>query len=175
MFQFRPVVDNLDFIVSFVGQEGTRARLRGHLSSLHASGVEQGILEVTRGNGVSDEQASAFKLVIYIEMFGITWDDVKRRVVNLYEVHKVENGLPVGHPQYVWHANGDRFEKITDPHQFGHDAEGLARRAEIISGLAGTQLHIFALHADQGMAGVVEVSGSSVRRHQPATAVSLGH
>ena len=105
-------------------------------TSLHATGVEEGILEVTRGNGISDEQASAFKLVVYIEMFGNTWEDVKRRVVNLYEVHKVENGVPVGHPLHVWHPDGDRFEKVMDPHQFGLDREDLARRAQIIAELA---------------------------------------
>src|ERR1700730_14874634 len=39
-------------------------------TTLHAPSVEEAIRQVTEGNGVSDEHASAIKLVLYIEMFG---------------------------------------------------------------------------------------------------------
>ncbi|MPZ49582.1 MAG: hypothetical protein GEU75_09845 [Dehalococcoidia bacterium] len=103
---------------------------------LHATSVEEGILEVTAGNGISDEQASAFKLVLYIEMFGRTWVGVQRRLVNIYEVHKIEGGRPVGHPLFVWRRDGDHFEQVSEPHQFGRDREDLTRRAEVIGELA---------------------------------------
>ena len=105
-------------------------------TSLHASDVEEGILQVTRGNGISDEQASTFKLVVFIERFGNTYQSLWRRVTELYEVHAVENGRPVGHPLYRWRQHDDSFEKLTDPHQFGREPGDLADRARLLSVLA---------------------------------------
>lgn len=105
-------------------------------TALHASGVEAAIREVTQGNGVSDEQASAFKLVLYIERFGADMSNFWRRLAEVYEVHKVENGRPIGHPLFRWQREGDRFEKLSDPHQFGRDREDLERRAALIAELA---------------------------------------
>ena len=105
-------------------------------TSLHAPGVEAGIQEVTVGNGVSDEHASAFKVVLYIERFGTDMSNFWRRLAEVYEVHKVENGRPIGHPLFRWHEDGDRFEKLSDPHQFGRNREELERRAELMAGLA---------------------------------------
>jgi len=105
---------------------------------LHSTGVEEGMLEVTEGNGVSDQQASTFKLVLYIEMFGRIGVDVQRRLVEVYEVHRVENGRPLGQPLFLWRRDSDRFEKLSDPHQFGHDHDDLLHREQIIGGLAQT-------------------------------------
>jgi hypothetical protein len=105
---------------------------------LHAPSVAAAIEQVTRANGVPDEQAAAIKLVIYIEMFGRTYADVTRRVAEVYEVHGIEAGRPVGHPLFRWQQDGDRFEKTSDPHQFGGDKSDIERRAAVIGDLAAS-------------------------------------
>jgi hypothetical protein len=55
-----------------------RRRLRP-ADALHAPGVEAGMLEVTEGNGISDERASTFKLVMYIERFGYGYQNLAPR------------------------------------------------------------------------------------------------
>jgi hypothetical protein len=104
-------------------------------TALHAPGVDEAIVEVTRGNGVSDEQASVFKLVIYIERFGTNLGNYWRRITDLYEVHEVRGGRPVGQSLFEWRAEGDRFEKLSEPSQFGLDRADLARRAALIDSL----------------------------------------
>ena len=105
-------------------------------TALHAPGVEQAIAEVTRGNGVSDAHASVFKLVIYIERFGTNSGNFWRRITDLYEVHEVRAGRPIGQWLFQWRADGDRFEKLSEPSQFGLDRADLARRAAVIEDLA---------------------------------------
>ncbi|HLF78280.1 MAG TPA: hypothetical protein VJB57_12400 [Dehalococcoidia bacterium] len=103
---------------------------------LHAHSVEQAVQLVTEGNGVNDEHASVFKLILYIERFGSDYSSFWRRLTNIYEVHKVEGGKPIGHPLFSWNRTADRFEKLMDPHQWAQDRAGLARRAELMSSLA---------------------------------------
>ena len=103
-------------------------------TSLHARGVDEAIDVVTRGNEISDEQASAFKLVLYIERFG-SGSDFWRRLVEIYEVDKVENGRPSGRTLFRWRPADDSFEKVSDPQQFGSVADDLRRRAQVLNGL----------------------------------------
>jgi hypothetical protein len=105
-------------------------------TALHAPGVDAAILEVTRGNAVSDEDASVFKLVLYIERFGTGLGDFWRRITDLYEVHEVRDGRPVGQSLFRWRADGDQFEKLAEPSQFGLDRADLAARTAVIQGLA---------------------------------------
>src|SRR5438477_11664673 len=91
--------------------------------------------EVTLGNGIPDEQASTFKLVLYIERFGTSMANFWRRLVDLYEVHEVKNGRPVGHSLFTWEPNGDKFVKTAESRFFG-DAD-LAGRAAVIQEVAG--------------------------------------
>jgi hypothetical protein len=107
-------------------------------ATLHAPSVDVAIDQVTRGNGVSDEDASRIKLVVYIEMFGRTWDDAKRRVAEVYEIHAVQGGKPIGHPLHRWLPNDDTFEKLMDPHQWGRDAADFARKEALITELAAS-------------------------------------
>lgn len=104
-------------------------------SALHAPGVEDAILEVTQGNGVSDEHASVFKLVLYIERFGTGLNNYWRRITDLYEVHEVRGGRPVGQSLFQWRADSDHFEQLAEPSQFGLDRADLAQRTELIRGL----------------------------------------
>jgi hypothetical protein len=105
-------------------------------TALHAPSVTEAVRIVAEDNEVGDALASTFKLVMYIERFGEDEASYWRRVADLYELHGVENGQPVGHSLFRWQADGDRFEKLSDPHQFGRDRAELARRAELIAGLA---------------------------------------
>ena len=76
-------------------------------TALHAPGVEAGMLEVTHGNGVSDEQASTFKLVIYIERFGYGYQSFSRRVTDLFEVEDVRTGVRDGRSLFRWREADD--------------------------------------------------------------------
>lgn len=105
-------------------------------ASLHAASVQDAILAVTRQNGVSDEAASAIGLVLYIERFGEDLASFWRRVAEVYEVDRVENGLPVGRPLYRWEPGTDRFAAAEEPLNFAQDKEDLLTRAELISDLA---------------------------------------
>lgn len=108
-------------------------------TSLHAPGAVEGMREITRGSEVSDERAAAMKLVLYIEMFGESWaPDVKRRLLDVYEVRGVEGGEPIGQSLFRWHKQEDRFEKVAEPQQFGRDRADVARRSVIIGELAAS-------------------------------------
>jgi hypothetical protein len=107
-------------------------------TALHAPGVDAAIQEVTYGNGVSDTHASMFKLVMYIERFGHGLDNFWRRVTDLYEVDRVENGRPVGRSLFRWRESDDSFEQLAEPQQWGLDRADLALRADVISYLAGS-------------------------------------
>ena len=106
-------------------------------SSLHAPSAIDGMHEITHGNGVSDERAAQLGLVLYIEMFG-SWQDpgVRRRLVDLYELHSVERGEPIGQSLFRWRRSDDSFEQLSEPRRFGRDASDLRERATIIAGLA---------------------------------------
>jgi hypothetical protein len=105
-------------------------------TALHAPGVDDAIHEVTHGNGVSDAHASTFKLVMYIERFGQSFDAFWRRVTDLYEVERVEGGRPVGRSLFRWRESNDSFEQLAEPQQWGQDRTDLAQRAAIMSHLA---------------------------------------
>lgn len=107
-------------------------------TALHASGVQEAMLEVTQGNGVSDEHAGTFKLVMYIERFGNSLPAFWRRVTDLFEVHGVEGGRPVGQSLFRWHAAHDAFEQVAEPQQWGRDRADLAQRAAVIGRLVET-------------------------------------
>ena len=105
-------------------------------ASLHAPDVPEAVRIVAVESGVGDELTAAFKLVLYIERLGEEATGYWRRLAELYELRGVEDGRPVSQTLFRWHADGDRFEQLAEPQQFGHDRADLARRAEIIAGLA---------------------------------------
>lgn len=105
-------------------------------TALHAPGVHEAVREVTHGNGVSDAHASTFKLVMYIERFGYGLDSFWRRVTDLFEVERVEDGRPVGRSLFRWRESEDAFEQLDEPRQWGLDRRDLAQRAGLIAHLA---------------------------------------
>lgn len=107
-------------------------------ASLHAESAEDAILELTQKNQVSDDEASQIQLVIFIEMFGTSLSDAKRRVTQIYEVHRVEGGNPMGHLVYQWNIEDDSFELLEESHLFARNKEELKKRSEILGFLANT-------------------------------------
>ena len=105
-------------------------------ASLHAPSPEDAILEVTRGNGVSDEQASRIGLIVYIERFGRDLSDFWRRIATVYEVDRVERGRAIGRTLYNWLPATDRFEAVESPRRFATDEEDLLARGELLGDLA---------------------------------------
>ncbi|MEK7160121.1 MAG: hypothetical protein AAB702_01410 [Patescibacteria group bacterium] len=107
-------------------------------ASLHAENAEDAILELTQKNQISDEDASQIQLVIFIEMFGTTLADAKRRVTEIYEVHRVEKGSPVGHLIFKWNKESDSFEMVDENHLFGRNKDEVKKRSEILGYLANS-------------------------------------
>ena len=107
-------------------------------TSLHAPGVEPAIRVVTAENRVSDEAASHLKLVVYIEVMRTRDGQTERRVSEVYEVDRVRNGAPEGRTLFRWHAGDDRFERESEPAQFGLDQTRLQRRRDAIEDLVRT-------------------------------------
>lgn len=105
-------------------------------AALHAGSVGEAIQALTVGNGVSDEQASTFRLVLYIERFGVDPSTFWRRLAEVYEVDRVEGGRPLGRTLFRWRADGDRFEALNEPRHFARDQDDLARRIDVVSRLA---------------------------------------
>ena len=107
-------------------------------AAMHAPGVAEAIRILTEGNGVSDEQASAFDLVLYIERFGDDEATFWRRLAEVYEVDRVQGGQPLGRTLYRWRAEGDRFEAVEPPRGFAASRSELEARAAVIAELAST-------------------------------------
>jgi hypothetical protein len=105
-------------------------------AALHATSVQDAILEVTAGCGVSDEDASAIGLVLYIELFGRSPADFWRRVTEVYEVDYVEGGVAVGRTLFRWTPETDRFDADEEPRNFAQDTDALLARAEVLGDLA---------------------------------------
>ena len=107
-------------------------------AALHAPSVEEAIRIVTEVNGVSDEQASAVDLVLYIERFGEDEDSFWRRLAEVYELDRVVGGKPQGRTLYRWVEDGDHFEAVEAPRGFATDRSGIEARTAIIAELAAS-------------------------------------
>jgi hypothetical protein len=105
-------------------------------ASLHAPSPEDAVLEVTRGNGISDEQASQIALVVYIERFGTDLSNFWRRVASVYELERVENGRPIGRALFRWTPETDRFEAVNAPTRWAFDEGDWLARGELVGDLA---------------------------------------
>lgn len=107
--------------------------------SLHAPSAVDGFREITKGIGVRDDRAAALKLLLYIEMFGDSQDpDVRRRLVDLYEVRGVDQGEPLGRSLFRWRSGDDGFEQFSEPATFSTAPADLSRRAALMAELART-------------------------------------
>ena len=70
--------------------------------------------------------------------FGTGGGGVVRRVTEVYEVDRVENGLPVGRTLFRWRREDDSFEKLSEPQNFAQDRDVLKKRREVIAALVDT-------------------------------------
>lgn len=102
---------------------------------IHAKNAEDALSRLTLECGIGDVDASAVKMVLYIEMFGTSLANAARRLKSIYEVHYVENGKPVGHPIYSWNEKSDTFEKVSQAHGFARDGKKLSARVSVIRSL----------------------------------------
>jgi hypothetical protein len=107
-------------------------------AALHAHDVDEAVRAVTWGNGIDDAQASIIGLVIYIELFGTSWSDLHRRVAEVYEVDRIENGRPVGRTLFRWRPEDDTFSMVEPPAGFGRNGD-LSTRTELLTGLAASR------------------------------------
>jgi type IV secretory pathway ATPase VirB11/archaellum biosynthesis ATPase len=107
-------------------------------TALHAPGVVEALREITEGNGVPDDQASIFDLVLYIERMGTEEAGFTRRLAEIYELDRIEDGRPQGRTLFRWDAGRDEFRRESESTRLGRDRRDLERRAGIIDGLAGS-------------------------------------
>ena len=107
-------------------------------AALHAPGVEEALRVVTEGNGVSDELASAFELVLYIERFGDDEESFWRRLDEVYEIDRVRSGRPEGRTLFRWESDEDRFDTVEAPRGFALGLDEIEARAGVIADLART-------------------------------------
>ena len=100
-------------------------------TSLHAPGVGPALRVVTQENGVSDEDASHLKLVVYIEVVapGV------RRVAEVFEIDEVARGTPIGRTLFRWSRERDQFEETEEPQSFGRDRSILELRRNAVTRL----------------------------------------
>lgn len=106
--------------------------------SIHADSPEHAVEELIQGVGLPDDSASIIQLVVYIEMQGSSAAQAVRRVSEVFEVHRVENGKPLGHLLYRWNKATDLFEMVEESHLFARNKESLRKRGEILGYLANT-------------------------------------
>src|SRR5438105_2945885 len=86
-----------------------------------ASFLTEAVRIVAEENGVADALAGVFKLVLYIERFGEDDASYWRRLADLYELERVENGRAIGRSLFCWDAARDRFEQVAESRQLGRD------------------------------------------------------
>jgi type IV secretory pathway ATPase VirB11/archaellum biosynthesis ATPase len=105
-------------------------------TALHASSLEETIDVLCRGNGVPDEHASNIKLIIYLQRFGSNPDDFWRRLSEIHEIERVENGRPVGRLLHRWDEKSGHFEVCEDSVVLQITAENLQVRASQLKQMA---------------------------------------
>jgi hypothetical protein len=98
------------------------------VTSLHAPGL-QGIFDVIcQGNGVTDQDASRIKLVLYIRRFGDGTETFWRRLAEVHEIDRVEGGAPFGRLLHRW-TGDDGFEAVEAPRLLQTESGALEARA----------------------------------------------
>jgi type IV secretory pathway ATPase VirB11/archaellum biosynthesis ATPase len=88
-------------------------------ATLHSDGIEGAFDQIVRGCGVSDADAVAIELFVYIRTFGRRFEPSRRVVERIYEVDAVEGGRPVARLLHFWDQATDRFEVVDSPRRIG--------------------------------------------------------
>ena len=97
-------------------------------TALHAPGREEVFEVICQGNGITDQDASKIKLLVYIRRFGDDPDTFWRRVAEVHEIDRVEGGRPVGRLLHRWIEDDDRFEVVETPRLLQDGPEVLEAR-----------------------------------------------
>jgi hypothetical protein len=85
-------------------------------AALHASGADEAMEIVCRGNGVPDEQAARVALVVYIRSLGRDWRrPTGRRIATVHEIAAVRDGRRETRLLHRWDERADRFETLAQP------------------------------------------------------------
>lgn len=100
--------------------------------ALHAPSLQETFDAICQGNGVTDQQASRIKLMVYIRRFGDDPDTFWRRLAEVHEIDHVEGGRPVGRQLHRWVEEDDRFEVVEQSSLLGASSEELTRRSAIL-------------------------------------------
>lgn len=98
------------------------AHAGGHAvaTSLHADGIESAFGVIAQ-NEVSDEHAARIDVVSYIRVTRSA-DQRTRRIAAMYEVDRVEGGVPAARLIHRWHEDRDEFEAVSEPQLVTSDA-----------------------------------------------------
>ena len=90
-------------------------------ATMHSDGIEGAFDQVVRGCRVSDADAAAMELFVYIRTFGQRGEFSRRVVERVYEVDGVEGGRPIARLLHFWDQSRDEFEVVEEPHRIGRD------------------------------------------------------
>ena len=104
-------------------------------TGLHAPGLQEVCDVICQGNGVADEQASFINLALYIRRFGDGPNDFWRRLAEVHEIDRVENGRPVGRLLHRWEESDDRSEVVEAPHSLREDADQMTARVARVTAM----------------------------------------
>jgi len=85
-------------------------------AAIHASGADEAIEIICRGNRVPDEQAAQIAVVVYIRSLGSDWQrPTGRRIATVHEIVTVRSGRPETRLLHRWDERADRFETLERP------------------------------------------------------------
>ena len=88
-------------------------------ATMHSDGIEGAFDQIVRGCGISDADASAIELFVYIRTIGARTQFSRRVVERVYEIDAVEGGRPVARLLHRWDEASDRFEVVEPPRRIG--------------------------------------------------------
>jgi type IV secretory pathway ATPase VirB11/archaellum biosynthesis ATPase len=108
------------------------------VTALHAPTVEEAYNKICSGNGVSDEDASVIRYMVYIERHGKSEEDFWRRISAVWEVENVVGGVPVTRLLHRWDEDTDTFEVVNPAQLLDADAELIQIRVGRIKSLVGS-------------------------------------
>jgi hypothetical protein len=87
--------------------------------TMHSDGIDGVYDQILRGCRISDADASAIELFVYIRTFGSRVDPSRRVVERVYEVDGVEDGRPIARLLHYWDQSRDQFEIVESPRRIG--------------------------------------------------------
>ncbi len=106
-------------------------------TSLHASSLWEAFRLICEENGVPDEDASRIDYVVYLVRMGDEEHGYRRRVAAVYEVERVEDGVPRARLLHRWRAEEDTFDRMEAPRLLAAGTTRLQQHAAYIRRTVG--------------------------------------